>query len=168
MRLFFALWPDSDVRAQLGAWARAAHPFTGGRAMRAEGVHATLVFLGETPDDRLGVIEAAAGGVRFDPFELVLDAARYWPHNRIVWAGASAVPEPLTALATALRARLSEAVVPFDAKPFVPHLTLIRDARTRPAGDFAPIRWTVAEFVLVLSANGRYSVMQRWAGSRVR
>ena len=47
MRLFFALWPDEGVRAELARWTRALHAACGGRTTRADKLHLTLAFLGE-------------------------------------------------------------------------------------------------------------------------
>ena len=45
MRLFFALWPSAAERAALAAWQAALQGKCGGRAMGAEGLHATLEHL---------------------------------------------------------------------------------------------------------------------------
>lgn len=165
-RLFFALWPDDAVRAALGAWSAALYPVCGGRHIRPDNLHATLAFIGEAPDEALSGVLAAADAVDTPRFELVLDVPGYWKHNRIAWAGASAFPIALTGLADKLRGGLSAHGVRFDPKPFVTHITLLRDARPAagmpPPSALAPIRWPVSAFCLVRSAGGRYEVLSSW------
>jgi 2'-5' RNA ligase len=139
----------------------------GGRATRAESIHLTLAFLGATDPARLAELREVAGGVQTRPFALVLDQAGYWKHNRIAWAGASAVPPALDGLVSSLRGALGDARFPFDPKPFVPHVTLVRNARPGFATpQFAPIVWGVEEFVLVESATqprgSAYAIAGRW------
>ena len=167
VRLFFALWPDDRVRAKLAAYASAAHARTGGRIMRPEGLHITLAFLGDVDAARLAVLRDIAGSVAVHPFDWALDEAGYWKHNRIVWVGATAVPAQLETLVGDLRAALKTAGFVFDAKPFVPHATLIRQGtppRELPA--LTPIPWHVTRFVLVQSVLGeqgsRYEIAGSW------
>jgi 2'-5' RNA ligase len=169
-RLFFALWPNDAVRDALARYATAAHRLAGGRAMRAETLHLTLAFLGDTPVARLPELRAAADRVACKPFALVLDRAAWWKHNRIVWAGASVVPEPVAAMVAALREELTAAGFRFDPKPFVAHATLLRNAAPHgPLPAFAPIEWRGDGFVLVRStlATGvsRYGTVAAWRSS---
>lgn len=166
-RLFFALWPDAATRTALARWQHALLPPCGGRAMHVDDVHLTLAFLGDTPLDRLPAIVACADGMRAGPFELLLDQAHYWRHNRIVWVGPEVPPPPLDALAQQLRDRLMAAAVSFDSKPFVPHITLLRKAAcSAPLPVLSPIVWQVESFALVRStcaiAGPRYCVEHSW------
>jgi len=165
VRLFFALWPASDLQAKLAAWARRAAGR--GRAMRWENLHLTLAFLGATEAALVPDLIALATGVRFAPVRLPLDRVGYWKHNRIIWCGAGEEPRALAALVEDLRARLAAAGIRYDPKPFVSHVTLVRDAAgldTAPA--WIPLVWEVRDFALVSSARveGRvgYRVMQRF------
>jgi len=167
LRLFFALWPDDAVRAALTGRAVAIQRVAGGRATRAESIHLTLAFLGDVDPGRLDALKSAAAEVSLQPFDLVLDDAGYWKHNRIAWAGATQVPAALDRLVAGLRAALAGGQFAFDPKPFVPHLTLVRKARggsAMPA--VVPVRWRVSDFVLVRSVIGpegsNYLVEARW------
>jgi len=167
LRLFFALWPDDRVRARLAAYATAAQGRTGGRIMRAEGLHMTLAFLGDVDAARFAALRELGGSVAVKPFEWILDEAGFWKHNRIVWVGASAVPTQLATLVADLRAALKSAGFAFDAKPFVPHATLVRKgSSSRELPPFTPIPWHVTRFVLVRSALGeegsRYEIAGSW------
>ena len=169
MRLFFALWPDDAVRAQLAHWSRELHGVCRGRLMRPENLHMTLAFLGNVDDARVAEVERAAGEVTRRAATLVLDQPGYWKHNRIAWAGASAVPGQLDAMAADLRDALTRSNIGFDAKPFVSHVTLLRDAREAKAMPaLAPIDWRFDAFALVQSVTlprgSGYEIRKSWKG----
>src|SRR5262245_11561929 len=152
MRLFFALWPDEGVRAQLAGWARALHAVCGGRPTRTENLHMTLAFLGSIETERIAVVERAAGEVAPRAGVLVLDRPGFWKRSRIVLAGASAVPAALSELVLDLRSALARHGVEFDPKEFASHVTLLRDAREpRAMPALEPIRWNLNGFALVRS-----------------
>jgi len=167
VRLFFALWPDDEVRAQLERWSRELHALCGGRATPTENLHVTLAFLGSVEEARVAEVDRAAGEVTLRTVSLVLDQAGYWKHNRIAWAGASVVPPELEALVSELRGALLKSQIRFDAKSFASHVTLLRDAR-EPRGMPAlePIRWKLDGFALVRSVTlprgSRYEVLKSW------
>ncbi len=167
MRLFFALWPDEAVRAQLARWSRGLHAACGGRPTRIEDLHLTVAFLGSVDDARVAEVERAAAEVAPRTVSLVLDQPGYWKHNRIAWAGASTVPAELAALVSELRGALAHARIDFDSKDFVSHVTLLRDAREPPVlPALAPIDWRLDGFALVQSVTSpkgsRYEVRKSW------
>lgn len=168
MRLFFALWPDEAVRDELEHWSRELRAVCGGRPTRPENLHVTLAFLGNVEDARVAQVERAAAEVQPCAASLVLDRPGYWKHNRIAWAGASALPEGLEAFVAELRSALTRSGVAFDAsKAFVSHVTLLRDAREpRPMPALAPIEWRLEGFALVqslaLPRGSRYEVRKSW------
>jgi RNA 2',3'-cyclic 3'-phosphodiesterase len=167
MRLFFALWPDARVRAQLAHWAHELHAACGGRPMRPENLHLTLAFLGEVDEARVEQVEQAAGQAVAQAGSLVLDVSGYWKHNRIAWAGASDVPTELRAIVAGLRAALAQRKIGFDAKDFVPHVTLLRHAGApRQMPSLPPIDWPFQGFVLVQSVKlpkgSGYEVRKFW------
>ena len=165
VRLFFALWPANDLQAKLAAWAKQAAGR--GRAMRRENLHLTLAFLGATEAALVPDLIALAAGVRFAPIRLPLDRVGYWKHNRIIWCGAGEEPQALAALVGDLRARLDAAGIGYDPKPFVSHVTLVRDASGLPAAPaWISLVWEARDFALVSSTRveGRitYQVLQRF------
>ena len=166
VRLFFAIWPGAAARERLYAHAQALHKDCGGRVMRRDNLHLTLVFLGNVARARIAQIEALAAGCVAPRFELALDTTGYWRHNRIVWAGTAAVPAPLGALVASLEGALAAAGFEFDRRPYAPHLTLIRNAREPRRLPAPGAAWPVAEFTLVESvreAHGaRYAAIARW------
>jgi len=167
VRLFFALWPDEHVREALEGWSLRAQAACGGRAIPADKLHLTLIFVGGFERSRMAGLEAAADTVCGAPFDLTLDTLGYWRHNRIVWAGASRCPPALATLAGSLRAALAALGLPGDDRAYAPHMTLVRNAeRKPPANTVAPQPWPAREFVLVESApvsgGVRYDVLRRW------
>jgi RNA 2',3'-cyclic 3'-phosphodiesterase len=166
-RLFFALWPSTDVQARLAALAGEARAQCGGRAMAQENIHLTLFFVGSTERTRIPALERAAGHARAQPFSLVIDRLGYWRHNQIVWAGATQTPRELAELAATLRVALAAEGVAGEERPYVPHVTLVRDAERKPAqSGIDPCAWPADDFVLVesVSVQGgvRYEPRARW------
>lgn len=166
-RLFFALWPGAAASAGLAEAGGRLHEVCGGRRTRAETIHLTLAFLGEVEPGRIDELLALAGEIRSPAFCLNLTRFGWWPHNRIVWAAPAEAPAELALLVDALRKRLFGAGFRFDAKSFVPHVTLLRKADCRknplPSGE---IEWRAEDFVLVRSVPGEsgsvYEVLGRW------
>jgi 2'-5' RNA ligase len=155
MRLFFAAWPPAGAAKALVAWARDLARDCGGRPTREETVHLTLAFLGEADPD---VARANGRAVKAPALEFRIEQARYWAHNRIVWAGPREAPAALASLAAALG----------EAGRFAAHVTLIRKARPPRVLPPPPmVAWPVQEFVLVrstLASRGPdYEVLERFA-----
>ena len=166
-RVFFALWPGAGVQLQLLQHGRELHRLAGGRLMRQESIHLTLVFLGDVDVGRLEELRAAGAGAAFEPFDLCVDSAGCWNHNRVAWLAPRATPAPLQALVDGLEARLKQAGFRFDARPYAPHITVIRKARCgRIDIPIAPVEWRIEDFVLVraqLDTEGsRYTVIGHW------
>ena len=165
-RLFFALWPDDPGRAELEMLVRGL-PEHRGRLVHPQDRHITLVFLGDVTADRRACAEEAAQRVSAPSFELLIDQVGYWPRPRILWCGASQVPEPLLGLVNDLRRELERCGFRPETRPYAPHVTLARKARRVPTY-LIPERlsWPVREFVLVVSSiDGpppHYQVLRRW------
>jgi len=166
LRLFFALWPDDAIRDALNRTGKWLHQHWGGRRMRAETVHITLAFLGETPADRLACLVACADSIKADAYDLVLDQAGYWRHNRIGWLGASETPPQHFELVRGLNVALLQAGFPVDARPHVPHVTLLRNSQGGQVPACTPVVWPIRDFVLVKSVTesdgAHYDVIRRW------
>ncbi len=165
VRLFFALWPDANLRGTLAVWGKRAAGR--GRVMRRENIHLTLVFLGDTEAALVPRLIALASKVRFSPIRVPLDRVDYWKHKRIIWCGAGEEPQQLSTLVRDLRARLDAGGMSYDSKPFVSHLTLVRDATGLGAVPaWQPQVWEARDFALVSSTRvaGRvtYQVLQRF------
>lgn len=166
LRLFFALWPDEATRTALNHTGKWLHQHWGGRRMRADTLHLTLAFLGSTPVAQLDALVACADTLHSHAFELILDRAGYWRHNRIGWLGMDEVPPPHLELVGALNTSLQTASFLVDTRPHVPHVTLLRNTTGGETPACEPIRWPVSEFVLVKSVpesdGAYYEAIRRW------
>jgi 2'-5' RNA ligase len=173
--LFVAAYPPEAACAHLAA---AVDGLAVGRAA-AEGVnarlaprsnwHVTLAFLGEVPDERLDDVRAALAGAvtrwraQQTPPRLRLGGGGRFGRGRftVLWVGLVGDVDPLAALAAAVRKDLKRARLPYDPKPFRPHLTLARpgdrvdvreDVEALKAYEGPP--WTVDAVRLVRSHLG--------------
>ena len=154
-RVFFALWPAAAESAQLAAWQTPLKRLCGGRAMRGETLHNTLVFIGDVELYGLEVLQLAAQEVSGESFELCFDEARYWGHNHIVYAAPRQVPQQLARLADTLKQRLAAHRFKFDRREYKPHVTLLRNAHwsDAPLPAMQPVSWQIRDFALVQSAH---------------
>jgi 2'-5' RNA ligase len=165
-RVFFALWPGLEVRAALAALATGVQAECGGRATRSDKIHLTLFFVGEIESRRLDALRGAAGAVRAAPFDLVIDRLGYFRRARVAWAGA-ACPPPLASLVSQLTGKLAAEDIDGEDRPYVPHITLAREASRKPVRtSIDPVIWRVHDFVLVESVQAArgssYEVLERW------
>jgi 2'-5' RNA ligase len=167
-RVFFALWPTTAERDALAAWQAPLHGLCGGRNMHPDTLHATLVFLGEVEAPRLEALLLAAQEVDFCDFELKLTAAHYWGHNHIVYAAPEAAPVPLAQLVEGLERSLRKHRFVFEARPYKPHVTLLRNGKWHDAAlpPLPAVPWQIKDFVLVQSLQGeqgaQYEVLARF------
>lgn len=167
-RVFFALWPNDAERAALSAWQTPLRQLCGGRAMRADTLHATLVFIGDVADARLEALRLAAQQVRAVAFWLPLERASYWGHNHIVYAAPGEMPEPLLQLVRQLEHQLAQHGFHFDHRGYKPHVTLLRNAKWGdiPLPAMPGLSWMARDFALVRSlrddGGARYEVLARF------
>jgi 2'-5' RNA ligase len=129
--LFFAVAAPAEVRAMAVRLQDAARRTLGpARFLAPEDLHVTLAFLGRTEAAQVPALLGLAARVAGPSAGFILRAAGTGgfpkPNRaRILWLGLD--PQPaLASLTERLRAALRGARVPFDDKPFQPHLTLAR------------------------------------------
>ena len=162
-RLFFALWPDAAATRRLAQLAEALAPLAAGKPVAAESIHLTLAFLGELPPGR--VEEALATRIEAAPFELALDRVGAFRGAKVAWAGMGEPPPALADLQSRLAADLRRRGFDLEARPFAPHVTLVRKVAKRvPATPVAPIAWRVEAVALVRTQprTGRYETAREW------
>lgn len=166
-RVFFALWPDAQVRRSLDELAEQVHKACGGHRMRTDSAHLTLVFVGQVAMAKIESLKSIASGIAVPSFDLHLDHVGYWKQNRIAWIGTRETPRPLAELVESLEQGLGQEGLKFDKRSYFPHLTLARKALCEaPPAPGADIRWRVQEFVLVrselLPSGAAYEIIGRW------
>jgi len=167
-RLFLALWPSAWVRRQIADCAR---PLSGGRKVKAENLHLTLIFLGTTDCQRQRCYERALQAIQVPSLTLTLDTLGYWSKPRIVWLGISRPPTRLADLVQELRGRLVGCGFKPETRPFKAHITLAR-RHPGPAPETAvvqPIIWPIDRIALVESCSTavgvHYRVLRYWPKS---
>lgn len=166
-RLFFALWPDEVLRAQIHRETGAAVRDAGGRPVAPENYHVTLKFLGSVDAARREALCAAADRLRAPAFEFALDRIGCWPKPRILWLGAADIPAPLAALAQGLERVAIAQGIAAETRAYRAHVTLARKVN-RPGllEPVEPLRWCAAAFALAASetapGGARYRVLQSW------
>jgi len=161
LRLFVALWPTAATRTAVVAAQDALRWPAGARRVSGPDLHLTLAFIGAVPQEQLAEVTQAAV-IGSASIELVLDQLEVWRGATVVLRP-SAVPAALADLQGRLVRSLQAGGVPFDARPFAPHVTLARKAKGIAQAAVPPVRWRSAGHVLALSAGGRYSVIERFA-----
>ncbi|MDQ2702802.1 MAG: RNA 2',3'-cyclic phosphodiesterase [Pseudomonadota bacterium] len=167
-RLFFALLPDTALRARIAETAANLERSrgSGGRLLKPERYHLTLQFLGDfqpLPPALVAAARAAGDATPMQAFDLVLDHAGSFPGSRVWWLGGQP-SDALQALWEGLGTQLLRAGARPQRGAFTPHVTLVRDAR-RQIEPMAidPLHWRVGGFALVESRPGQpYDILQRW------
>ncbi len=169
-RLFFALWPDQDLRARLVVVTRDARrelAKAGARVVDTANVHITLAFLGNVPETQYRCVASAAGQIRANEFDLLLDRWGFFRRAKVHYLTAAVVPGELERLVGQLWDVAGSCGLKPDHRPYQAHLTLARKVTARP--DFpAPesVVWSPADFVLVSSETRSsgpvYRVLERW------
>jgi RNA 2',3'-cyclic 3'-phosphodiesterase len=162
VRLFFALWPDAQVVAQLAAVA-AKLTLANSAQVPTRNYHLTLAFVGEVPRARLAVLQQIGAAQRASRFSVELNAPEYWRESRVLVAVAQQAPAKMLGLWTnlhkdlALQCRL----------PFRPHVTLARKVTQPPVPQaMSAFAWRATSFSLILSETGgtaaAYTVVDTW------
>ena len=124
-----------EIRAGLAAFIkelRCVAPKA--RWVRAENLHVTLKFLGNTDTDKLEPIRNALRSIRSrQPIDLSFHGLGFFPYEkrqRVFWVGMESSPN-LLPLVQDIDRSLHSLGFPLNDRPFTPHLTL---ARFEPPG----------------------------------
>jgi len=150
------------------------------RLTRPETYHVTLAFLGDVPDERLADVEDAVGravsratGV---PELAMAGGGRFGRGTfTIMWVGLTGDLDPARLLHRAVRRELKRARLPYDDRPWKPHLTIARPGDRIPRADTDADRaalqtyegpaWPMREIVLMRSHLGpdpTYERLTNW------
>jgi 2'-5' RNA ligase len=177
-RLFFALPVDPPVRDVLGVLAGDVAQRVQGRPVAASNLHVTLAFLGSVARACLPLLQdigsrCALPLVEAAPLALTLDRVGSFRRARVVWVGASEVPQPLRTVQSALVRALANDGFAVDERPWNPHVTLARHCRLPPgAASYQPLQLPVPALALyesVSAAGGpRYDALARWPSGGAR
>ncbi len=168
-RLFFALWPDPETRAQCAAIAATLKQ--PGHPVHPDNLHVTLVFLGGIDEaSEMKLVEAAAS-INFSRITINFKALRYWHKPRILCL----IGEPEDSAAINLVNQLSTLAaslnIPVDERSYQAHVTLLRKTTQSPSLTFEPIIWRADAFCLVESCAEPegvvYRVLKTWQAPQI-
>ena len=130
MRLFIAIDIPENIRSTFASLLkefRALAPQL--KWVRAENLHVTLKFLGETDSDKLAALQDALAAVRSaESVDLEFRGLGFFPNEkrpRVFWAGMQASAN-LKTLAADVDQAAHRVGFPLEQRPFAPHLTLAR------------------------------------------
>lgn len=152
MRLFFALWPEPEVRTRLEALAADAHRRCGGRRIPGDKLHLTLAFLGDVTPQQADALTALTGRLAFTPGDWTLDRLGHFARGGVLWAGSRRTPAALATLHRRLWQSLAELGFAPPGRPFTPHVTLLRGARAPSSERHVRLDWRYRRVALVHSA----------------
>jgi len=172
-RLFFAVVPPPEVAERIAALAVDLRERLGlrGRPRPTGHLHVTLHHLGDfagLPQQRVDEACTAAAGVALPSFAARFDrVGSFHGHagkHPFVLLGAEDAAG-MGGLYESLGTRLAAAGLARRERSFVPHLTLLYDARAIARQHVEPVSWTAREFLLIHSLLGRteYRVLGRWS-----
>jgi len=169
VRLFFALWPDDEVRAQIASILNQINLDRDQcRLVKNNNLHLTLHFIGNTSIAEMKCLDRQARGFDAEPFELTLDCSGYFKKPKVIWIGCKSVPQVLYDLHGNLGGQIAQCAYTPETRPFSPHITVARKIIEPPGPiPFEPVPWQVNQFVLVksISVPGgvRYEVVESYS-----
>ena len=122
MRLFVAIQLTDEMRSSVtGTMHSLKRAGVKGSYVPTQNLHLTLAFIGETKEAE--DVKTALQTVSVKPFRLSF--SEMGTFGDLLWVGIKG-NQGLNKLARDVRAALDEAVIPYDRKKFVPHITIIR------------------------------------------
>jgi 2'-5' RNA ligase len=150
IRLFFALWPDDALRAQLHRASNTINVERPARRVPHYNLHLTLHFIGNVFFGRMDCLRQQARRVRAEAFELSIDRQGYFSRPRVAWLGCREIPAGLSELHEQLGHRLKLCDYKPEARHYNPHVTVARKiGAIADSADFPPIAWKAEAFSLV-------------------
>lgn len=135
MRLFIAVNFNDEIKSRIRKIQEQLKlQSLRGNFTRPENLHLTLVFLGETPEEKLKVLSRILEGIQATPFEITFDHSGCFTHSRkeLWWIGAASSNPGLDILRnihSRLLHTLSEEGFRVDRRPFNAHVTLGREIK---------------------------------------
>ncbi|HPH95190.1 MAG TPA: RNA 2',3'-cyclic phosphodiesterase [Anaerolineaceae bacterium] len=139
VRLFIAIPCPPDLRQNLDQaiqTLRKQLPYPAFRWVKADSIHLTLKFFGETPAEKVpAMAEALARATAGTPrFPMAAAGMGVFPNHRqprVLWA-ALQFPTRLLTLQERIEEEMSQLGFPREKRPFSPHLTLARISNPAP------------------------------------
>lgn len=185
-RLFVALPVPDSVRQIMTQWMKALErqfPFQ--RWVHADDIHITLKFLGDTPPDRVDLLQELLGKVsgKTSPWMIsVSGLGVFGPRAQptVLWAGIQPADDSLPRLQQRVELAMEEAGFAREQRAYHPHLTLARKFRgSEPFQlqqlevasrrlEMGHVSWEADQFVLYESHPGRRPMYEAIGSYRFR
>ena len=168
VRLFFALWPDDEVRLKI---ANNLDRFNlnqnKSRLVTNSNLHLTLHFVGNTSIAEMECLDAQARLVNSRPFDLILDYSGFFKKPKVLWLGCQQAPRALYNLHQNLGQKIAQCAFEPEMRAYAPHVTVARKIIEAPESiAFDPVHWQVNRFVLAesisISGGVRYEVVESY------
>jgi len=138
LRLFISVNCDDIVKNQLlSVQEKIREQSVKGNFSLPENLHLTLIFIGETPEDKIPLIATVIENALtppLEPFTLAFSATGCFTHSNkeLWWIGVEHNDTRLAALKS-IRRRIADGLysegINFDNRPFNPHITLGREIK---------------------------------------
>jgi len=129
MRLFVAVEIAPEIRDKITEFVSQIKPnLANARWSRPEGLHITLKFLGNVPDQKRSAVEDKLRGIGAGHFSLSLSEVGVFPNvksPRVLWVGVGA-SDDLAKLAEQVEAALAPLGFEREKRAYTPHVTLAR------------------------------------------
>ena len=164
-RLFFALWPDQNIRAQINAINLQINEHRL-KKLRPTNLHTTLVFMGNVDEPSFLRLQQHAQAIRANAFTITFDQLNYWQKPKILCLTCQRQPKEIYQLVNQLTDIVEAEGIDIEERPYRAHVTLARKASQIETVSFTPVVWQVTEFVLAESISTDkgvvYQVLARW------
>jgi len=138
MRAFISINLTDSLHEAIGRLQKRLEPEAPGvRWTRPQNCHLTLKFLDEIDESQVEIIKYRLHAVArlLPPFSFELRGVGQFPRKgplSVLWVGVSEGAERMTSLETIIGAALQDGDIPYDMKPFSPHLTIGRGKKPGP------------------------------------
>jgi 2'-5' RNA ligase len=165
-RCFIAIELPPELKAELTRLQNKLRSAPGGNSARwvaSDGIHLTLIFLGNVPTDKIpAIMQVIEEAARETPeLRLEIDECGCFPNNRrpqVIWVGLSGDIKILDELVNRLERSLARLGFKPEGRPFTPHLTLARMRDTATPGERQAIgeaiSKTKSDVAVNLTVNG--------------
>ncbi len=168
-RMFVALFPPPETVTIIHGLALECCRQTGGRVIAAPDLHITLKFLGNIDARTQACVEMGLEQQWPGLPDFEMDRLEYRARQRMLWLTTDQAPNSLKQIAEQVEALTVACGTAPSGYSFLPHITLIRNARKSPTlqAEILPIRMTYDRIALVrsetLPEGSRYSIVRSFS-----
>ncbi|NNE37776.1 MAG: RNA 2',3'-cyclic phosphodiesterase [Gammaproteobacteria bacterium] len=163
-RLFYAIWPDIDVKNQLVAVSR---QIKSDKVVPPDNLHLTLLFLGQVDDKLYDALVIETNQLHHNKFSLELTDSGRFKRSGIFWLAPNSYPDELIKLVNNLSDLAVKNNIFIDDRPYRPHVTLARNIKSNMRINPPSIPWSVSNFCLVesktLPQGANYQILHSWS-----